>query len=145
MHYAPNCSVNCSKESNYEVGSTKCFNYGLYPTQRMIGLTLPEAFSISLVGLVGHSDHVCKYFWQENWYNIVTVSSYASYVNEEKIENDNNEKLIAPPYSETTWYKFLIDTLFQKRSADLKLTDEHLNNDTLEQRGAKVIEVWSIR
>ena len=85
-----------------------------------------------------------KYFWQENQYNIVTVSSYASYVNEEKIENDNNEKLIGPPYSEKTWYKFLIDTLFQKRSADLKLY-EHVNNDTLEQRGAKVVEVRSIR
>ncbi|XP_068481400.1 uncharacterized protein [Phaseolus vulgaris] len=140
MRYVPNSSVNCSKESNYEVGSTKCFNYGLYPTQRMAGLTLPEVFSVSLVGLIGHGDHVCKYFWQENWYDIVTVSSYASCVNEEKIDNDNNEKLIAPPYSEKTWYKFLIDTLFQKRSADLKLTYEHINNDTLELRGANVIE-----
>jgi len=140
MRYAPNSSVNCSKESNYEVGSTKNFNDGLYPAQRMAGLTLPEVFSISLVGLVGHGDHVCKYFWQENWYDIVNVSSCASYVNEEKIDNDNNEKLIAPPYSEKTWYKFLIDTLSQKRSADLKLKYEHVNNDTLELRGAIVVE-----
>jgi len=32
----------------------------VYIVLRMIGLTLPEAFSISLVGLVGHGDHVCK-------------------------------------------------------------------------------------
>ncbi|BAT77818.1 uncharacterized protein HKW66_Vig0095610 [Vigna angularis] len=140
MRYVPNSSVNCSKESNYEVESAKCLNYGLYPTQRMAGLTLPEIFSVSLVGLLGHGDHVCKYFWQENWYDIVTVSLHASYVNEEKIDNDNSEKLTAPPYSEKTWYKFLIDTLFQKRSADLKLKYEHINNDTLELRGAKVIE-----
>lgn len=37
--------------------------YGLYPSQRMAGLTLPEGFSVSLVGFVGHGDHVCKYFW----------------------------------------------------------------------------------
>ncbi|KAL5144553.1 Gamma-tubulin complex component 5 [Glycine soja] len=140
MRHVPDCSVNCSKGSNYEIGNTKCLNYGLYPSQRMTGLTLPEVFSVSLVGLVGHGDHVCKYFWQDNWYESVSVSSNVSHVNEEKADNDNTEKLIAPPYSEKTWYKFLIDTLFQKRSADLKLKYKDINNDTRELRGAGVID-----
>jgi len=140
MRHVPDCSVNCSKGSNYEIGNTKCLNYGLYPSQRMTGLTLPEVFSVSLVGLVGHGDHVCKYFWQDNWYESVSVSSNVSHVNEEKADNDNTEKLIAPPYSEKTWYKFLIDTLFQKRSADLKLKYKDINNDTRELRGARVID-----
>lgn len=114
--------------------------YGLYPSQRMAGLTLPEGFSVSLVGFVGHGDHVCKYFWQNNWYESVSFSSNVSHVNEEKPDNDNNEKLIAPPYSKKTWYKFLIDTLFQKRSADLKLKYKDINNDTRELRGARVID-----
>ncbi|RDX68250.1 Gamma-tubulin complex component 5, partial [Mucuna pruriens] len=140
MRHVPNSSVNCSKGSNCEIGSTKCLNYDLYPSQRMAGLTLPEVFSVSLVGLIGHSDHVCKYFWQDNWYESVSVSSNVSHVNQEKTDNDNNGKLIAPPYSEKTWSKFLIDTLFQKRSADLKLKYEDINNDTRELRGARVIK-----
>ncbi|CAJ1973361.1 unnamed protein product [Sphenostylis stenocarpa] len=139
MRHVPNSSVNCRKESNYDVGSTKCLNYGLYPSQRMAGLTLPEVFSVSLVGLVGYSDHVCKYFWQENWYECATVSYHASYVNEEKTD-DKNEKSITPPYSEKTWYKLLIDTLFQKRSADMKLNYEDTNNGALELRGTRVFE-----
>ncbi|RZC14857.1 hypothetical protein D0Y65_008677, partial [Glycine soja] len=74
---------------------------------QMAGLTLPEGFSVSLVGFVGHGDHVCKYFWQNNWYESVSFSSNVSHVNEEKPDNDNNEKLIAPPYSKKTWYKEL--------------------------------------
>ncbi|TKY75103.1 Gamma-tubulin complex component 5 [Spatholobus suberectus] len=109
-------------------------------SSRMAGLTLPEVFFLSLTGLIGHGDHVCKYFWQHNWYESISVSSNVSYVDEEKTDNDNNEKLIAPPYSEKTWYKFLIDTIFQKRSADLKLKYEDINNDSRELRGTIVIE-----
>lgn len=137
MRHVPDSSVNCSKGSNYEMGSAKCLNYGLYPSQRMAELTLPEIFYVSLVGLIGHGDHVCKYFWQDNWYESIFVSSNVSYVNEEKTDKDNNEKLIAPPYSEKTWYTFLIDTLFQKRSTDLKLKYDGIHNDF---RGARVIE-----
>ncbi|XP_020218574.1 gamma-tubulin complex component 5 isoform X2 [Cajanus cajan] len=129
MRHVPNSAVNCGKGSNYEIGSTKCLNYGLYPFKRMAGLSLSEVFSVSLVGLIGHGDHVCKYFWLDNWY-----------VNEEKTDNENNEKLIAPPHSEKTWYNFLIDTLYQKRSAILKLNYEDINNDTRELGGATVIE-----
>ncbi|KAL2346376.1 hypothetical protein Fmac_000376 [Flemingia macrophylla] len=137
MRHVPNSSVNCSKGSNYEIGSTKCLNYGLYPFKRISGLTLLEVFSVSLAGLIDHGNHVCKYFWLDNWYDSVSSSSNVSCVNEKKIDN---EKLIAPPYSEKTWYKFWIDTLYQRRSAGLKLKYEDINNDTRELRGTTVIE-----
>nr|KYP64548.1 Gamma-tubulin complex component 5 [Cajanus cajan] len=70
MRHVPNSAVNCGKGSNYEIGSTKCLNYGLYPFKRMAGLSLSEVFSVSLVGLIGHGDHVCKYFWLDNWSSI---------------------------------------------------------------------------
>ncbi|KAK7410013.1 hypothetical protein VNO78_00477 [Psophocarpus tetragonolobus] len=142
MCHVPNSSVNCSKGSNYEIGSTKCLNSSFYLSQRIAGLTLPEIFSVSLLGLVGHGDHVFKYFWQDNWYESVCATSNVSHVNVngENSDNDNNEKLIAPPYSEKTWYKFLIDTLFHKRSADSKLKYEDIHNDTGELRGAMVID-----
>ncbi|KAK7351669.1 hypothetical protein VNO77_11274 [Canavalia gladiata] len=142
MRHVPNSLVVCSKGSNSETGSTKYLNYGLYPSQRMSELTLSEVFSVSLAGLVGHGDHVYKYFWQDNWFESVSVSSVVSYVNvnEDRSENDDNEKSTAPPYSENTWYKFLTDALFQKRSSDLKLKYEDINNDMRDLRGARVVQ-----
>lgn len=142
MRHVPNSLAVCSKGSNCKVGSTKYLNNSLSLSQRMAGLTLSEIFSVSLAGLIGHGDHVCKYFWQDDWYESVSVSSFVSNVNvnEEKTENDKNENLIAPPYSEKIWYKFLTDTLFQKRSADLKPKYEDMNNDTGDLRGARVVE-----
>ncbi|KAK7310875.1 hypothetical protein RJT34_08648 [Clitoria ternatea] len=127
----------CSKGSNCEIGSTKIMNSALYSSHRMAGLTLSEVFSVSLAGLIGHGDHVCKYFWQEDWFESVSIESI---VNEERTANSNNEKLTASPYSEKIWYKFLNDTLFQKRSADLKLKCEDINNNTGDLRGARVVE-----
>ncbi|XP_061343178.1 uncharacterized protein LOC133289290 isoform X2 [Gastrolobium bilobum] len=140
MRHVPNSLAVCSKGSNCEIGNTNHLNYGLYPSQRMAGLALSEVFSISLAGLIGHGDHVCKYFWQDDWYESVSVSSFESYVKKEKTENDNNENLIAPPYSEKIWYKFLIDTLFKKGSADLKLKYEDINNYTRDLRVTRVVE-----
>ncbi|KAJ1387927.1 Gamma-tubulin complex component protein [Sesbania bispinosa] len=142
MRHVSNSLAVCSKGSNCEIGSTKYLNHGLYPSQRMAGLTLSEVFSVSLAGLIGHGDHVCKYFWQDDLCESVSVSSFVSNVNvsEEKTENDNNENLTAPPYSEKIWYKFLIDALSQKRSTDLKLKCEDINNDARDLRGARVVE-----
>ncbi|XP_027354208.1 gamma-tubulin complex component 5 [Abrus precatorius] len=140
MCHVPNSSAACSKGSNCETGSTKYLNDGLYPSQRLSGLTLSEVFSVSLAGLVGHGDHVFKYFWQNDWYKSVSVSSVVSHVNEESTENDNNNKSSPPPYSEKTWYKFLIDTLFLKGSTDLKLKYKGINSDTRDLRGARVVQ-----
>ncbi|KAJ1397426.1 Gamma-tubulin complex component protein [Sesbania bispinosa] len=142
MRHVSNSLAVCSKGSNCEIGSTKYLNHGLYPSQRMAGLTLSEVFSVSLAGLIGHGDHVCKYFWQDDLCESVSVSSFVSNVNvsEEKTENDNNENLTAPPYSEKIWYKFLIDALSQKRSTDLKLKCEDINNNARDLRGARVVE-----
>ncbi|KAE9609391.1 hypothetical protein Lal_00020252 [Lupinus albus] len=136
MRHVPNSLAVCSKGSDYEIGSTKYFSYG----QRMAGLTLSEVFSVSLAGLIGHGDHVCKYFCQDDWFESVSVSSFASYGNEEKIDNVNNGNLTALPYSEKIWFKFFIDTLSEKRSADLKLKYEDINNATRDQRGARVVD-----
>ncbi|KAK7283318.1 hypothetical protein RIF29_12752 [Crotalaria pallida] len=127
MRHVPNY-FSCSKGSDCESGSTKYFNYG----QRMAGLTLSEVFSVSLAGLVGHGDHVYKYFCQDDRFESVSVSSFESFVNEEKAENINNGNLTALPHSEKSWYKFLIDTLSQKRSADLNLK--------YDLRGARVVK-----
>lgn len=136
MRHVPNSLAVRSKGSDYEIGNTKHFNYG----QRMAGLTLSEVFSVSLAGLIGHGDHVYKYIWQGDWFESVSVSSFVSYANEEKTENINNGNLTAFPYSEKVWYKFLIDTLSQKRSTGLKLKYEDINNGTLDLRGARVVE-----
>ena len=137
MRHAPSSLAACSKGSN-KFGSTKSLNYGLPPSHRVAGLTLSEIFSVSLAGLIGHGDHVCKYFCQDDWHESVSVSSFASYLNL-NAEKKDNQNLTAPPCSEKIWYKFLIDTLSQKRSADLKPKYEDINNGNGDSRGDKVI------
>ncbi|XLR28155.1 hypothetical protein S83_056055 [Arachis hypogaea] len=137
MRYAPNSLAVCSKGSNYEIGTTKYFNYGVYPAQNKAGLTLAEVFSVSLAGLIGDGDHVHKYFWQDDWYE----SEYTlSCVKDEKTESKGNENLTALPHSEKIWYKFLNDALSQKSSADLKQKYEGISNDAGEVKEAKVVE-----
>lgn len=135
MRHVPNFLAVCSKGSKFEFGSTKSLNYGLSPSHRVAGLTLSEIFSVSLAGLIGHGDHVCKCFWQNDWHESVSVNSFVSYLNGGKIDNENST---APQYSEKIWYKFLIDTLFQKGSADLKPKYDEINNDNGDSTGDKV-------
>lgn len=138
MRHAPSSLAACSKGSNVKFGSTKSLNYGLSPSHRVVGLTLSEIFSVSLAGLIGHGDHVCKYFCQDDWHESVSVSSFVSYLNL-NAEKKDNQNLTAPPYSEKIWYKFLIDTLSQKKSADLKPKYEDINGNG-DSRGDKVVK-----
>ncbi|XP_058786231.1 uncharacterized protein LOC131660886 isoform X1 [Vicia villosa] len=139
MRHVPNSLAVCSKGSSCKFGSTKSSNYGLSSTHRVAGLTLSEIFSVSLAGLIGHGDHVCKYFWQDDWHESVSVSSFVSYLNL-NAEKSDSENLTAPPYSEKIWYKFLIDTLFQKGSADLKPKYEDRNNGKRDSAGDRVVK-----
>ncbi|MED6222329.1 hypothetical protein PIB30_063301 [Stylosanthes scabra] len=140
MRYAPNSLATCSKGSNYEIGSTEYFNYGLYPAQSKAGLTLTEVFSLSLAGLICDGDHVYKHFWQDDWYESEYTLSPVSYVKDEKTESNSNENLTALPHSEKIWYRFLSDVLSQESSADLKKKYEGIRNDAGEVKGAKVVE-----
>jgi gamma-tubulin complex component 5 len=136
MRHVPTSLAVRSKRSNFKFERTQSLNYGLSPSHRVAGLTLSEIFSVSLAGLIGHGDHVCKYFWQDDWHESVSVSLFASYLNR-NAEKTDNENLTASPHSEKIWYKFLIDTLFQKGSVDLK--PKYENDGNGDSTGDKVV------
>lgn len=87
--------------------------------QRIAGLTLSEVFLVSLTGLIGHGDHISRYFWQDDLCKSKMTPSFdESCVNKLKVENVGGETL--PSCSEKIWYKFLVDTLLQKRMINSK-------------------------
>ncbi|XP_042964583.1 uncharacterized protein LOC122298790 [Carya illinoinensis] len=80
-------------------------------------LTLSEIFFVSLAGLIGHGDHISRYFLQDN--HCKTNPSFdESLVNKLKVEHGGGETLL--PRLEKIWYKFLVDTLLQKRVINSK-------------------------
>lgn len=144
-HIPMNSIAACNKESICEIGSTRDPKSGFYASQTMSGLTLSEVFCISLAGLIGHGDHICNYFLQDDWHKYDAVFSIVSYANELKAEVENSENSSTLPYSEKIWYKFLADTLLQKKSANLNLKHKDINDtDTKDQRGARGVEHESI-
>ncbi|KAG2663791.1 hypothetical protein I3760_16G049400 [Carya illinoinensis] len=80
-------------------------------------LTLSEIFFVSLAGLIGHGDHISRYFLQDNHCK-TTPSFDESLVNKLKVEHGGGETLL--PRLEKIWYKFLVDTLLQKRVINSK-------------------------
>ncbi|XP_059432083.1 uncharacterized protein LOC132165504 isoform X2 [Corylus avellana] len=93
---------------------------GFHRGQSIAGLTLSEVFLVSLAGLIGHGDHIYRYFWQdEHCKSEITTSFFESCVNKLKVENHGSGTLPLLACSETIWYKFLVDTLLQKRSTNL--------------------------
>ncbi|TXG52340.1 hypothetical protein EZV62_021509 [Acer yangbiense] len=92
--------------------------------QSIAGLTLAEIFCVSLAGLVGHGDHICRYFWQDNDCKSEIIPSLVSSMNGQMAGNGNGESLPALTCSEKMWYKFLVDTLLQKRVIDLKFANK---------------------
>lgn len=72
-------------------------------------LTLSEAFCVSLAALIGHSDHIAEYIWQDN----LIASSIESTM---KKQNDRNGDTVCNiSHPDKVWCKFLADTLDQKR------------------------------
>ena len=90
----------------------------IHSGQSMAGLTLSEIFCVSLVGLVGHGDHISKYFWLEDPCNSKIFSLFESHPDKQKLEKGNGESLPDLASSEKTWFKFLVETLLQKREID---------------------------
>lgn len=94
---------------------------GLHCGQSIAGLTLSEVFFVSLAGLIGHGDHISRYFWQDDHCKSeITTSFDESCVNKLKVENHGSGTLPLLACSEKIWYKFLVDTLRQKRATNLE-------------------------
>ncbi|KAM6544138.1 hypothetical protein CsatB_008585 [Cannabis sativa] len=76
--------------------------------QSIAGLTLSEAFCVSLSGLIGHGDHIFRYLCQDDWHKNNIIRSF------EKI-GGNKHELLPGGCSEKNWYKYLVDTLMEKK------------------------------
>ncbi|XP_028757687.1 uncharacterized protein LOC114716793 isoform X2 [Neltuma alba] len=140
-HVPMNSLAVYSKGSDCEIGSTRDLESNLYGSQSISGLTLSEVFCVSLAGLVGDGDHICKYFLQDDWHKYDAVFSFASCANEQDAENDFSENSPVLPYLEKIWYKFLSDTLLQKKSAVSNLKQKNINdNHTKDQGEARDLE-----
>ncbi|PON38096.1 Gamma-tubulin complex component protein [Parasponia andersonii] len=87
--------------------------------QSIAGLTLSEFFCVSLSGLIGHGDHIFRYLCQDDWYKTKIVQLFGLSSNKEKIESNECE-LLPFACSEKIWYKYLVDTLLEKKLIDVK-------------------------
>ncbi|KAG7941580.1 hypothetical protein I3843_16G051700 [Carya illinoinensis] len=118
-HVPTTFSVTSSKGSDCQFDGFGTSSDGFHRGQIIAGLTLSEIFFVSLAGLIGHGDHISRYFWQDNHCK-TTPSSEESLVNKLKVEHGGGETLPLLPCSEKIWYKFLVDTLLQKRVINSK-------------------------
>ncbi|XP_040998936.1 gamma-tubulin complex component 5-like [Juglans microcarpa x Juglans regia] len=118
-HVSTTFSVTSSKGSDCQFDGFGTSSDGFHRGQIIAGLTLSEIFFVSLAGLIGHGDHISRYFWQDNHCK-TTPSFEESFVNKLKVENGGGETLPLLPCSEKLWYKFLVDTLLQKRVLNSK-------------------------
>ncbi|GLT50023.1 hypothetical protein SLA2020_235370 [Shorea laevis] len=92
--------------------------------QSMGRLTLSEIFLVSLAGLLGHGDHIYRFFCQDDQCKREIISSL-SCIEEQMAEKGTVDTLPIPPYSETIWYKFLAETLSKKKVIDLQPGHSH--------------------
>ncbi|KAI9113348.1 hypothetical protein K1719_015873 [Acacia pycnantha] len=134
-HVPMNSLAVYSKGSDCQIKSTRDLDSDFYGSHCISGLTLSEVFCVSLAGLIGDGDHICKYFLQDDWYKYDAVSSFASYANEQDAENDSSENSHVLPYSEKIWHKFLFDTLLQKKSVVSNLKQKNINDNLIEDQG----------
>ncbi|KAE9460902.1 hypothetical protein C3L33_07269, partial [Rhododendron williamsianum] len=106
--------------ANDEVGN--CRSVSSNNVQSKTGLTLSEVFCLSLTGLIGHGDHISKYFLQEEPFNSKIAPLIRPFVDIEKLEGGNGENLPAITCSEKVWYKFLVD--MKDKSSDAGEVDK---------------------
>ncbi|XP_021296605.1 gamma-tubulin complex component 5-like isoform X2 [Herrania umbratica] len=92
--------------------------------QGMTGLALAEIFCISLAGLLGHGDHISRYFCQGDQSKAEIISSLFSYMKEQIMEYGTAEPLPPSAYSEKIWYNFLVDSLLKKKFIDVEPADK---------------------
>lgn len=107
--------------------------------QSIAGLTLSEIFCVSLVGLIGHGDHISKYFWLEDPCNSKIFSFLESHVDKQELEERPAESLLDLAFSEKIWLKFLVEMLLQKGKIDFvsENRNEHNLHDVKEDTSAK--------
>ncbi|RQP01072.2 hypothetical protein POPTR_016G000100v4 [Populus trichocarpa] len=77
--------------------------------QTFAGLTLSEIFCVSVAGLIGHGDHIFRYFLQNEQSKSKSAAPLVSAIIR-KEENKDDEGL----------HKFLINTLLQRKVIDLE-------------------------
>lgn len=75
--------------------------------RHIAGLSLSEAFCMSLAALIGHSDHISEYVWHDN----LMITSFESPVGKQEEERHGDSL----PFISSDRYKFLADTLGWKR------------------------------
>ncbi|XP_057973341.1 uncharacterized protein LOC131161533 [Malania oleifera] len=95
--------------------------------QSIAGLTLSEAFCVSLAGLIGHGDHISKYFWHDGPCNSKILPLFESNVEKQNLVKSNGENLSVLTCSEKIWCKFLVDALSQKGKIDLESAQKDAN------------------
>ncbi|GAY39447.1 hypothetical protein CUMW_044420 [Citrus unshiu] len=122
-----------SKSNDNGIECLGNFNYGsdwstVHRGQSIAGLTLSEIFCISLAGLIGHGDHIFRYFWQDDSCESEFIPSLPSYMNDQMTRNGNTETLAVLIHSEKMWFKFLLNTLLQKGVIDQKSANKIASN-----------------
>ncbi|GMH04061.1 hypothetical protein Nepgr_005900 [Nepenthes gracilis] len=79
------------------------------------GVTLPEAFCVSILGLLGDGDHAFNSFCQDDFHAMI-VHSLESKVEGQKFHEGDGERFPTLVSSGKTWFKFLSDTLWERHS-----------------------------
>lgn len=126
-HFPPSFSVASGKIGDKEIGGfggssndcdlSRC-------RQSLAGLTLSEIFCVSIAGLIGHGDHISTYFLQGDLYKSGIFPPLVSGMTGKKVENGSSESFPNLTLSQKIWYKYLVDTLMQKKMIDLESTQK---------------------
>ncbi|XP_052201708.1 uncharacterized protein LOC127807709 [Diospyros lotus] len=76
--------------------------------QSIAGLTLSEVFCVSLAALIGHGDHISKYFCQDEPLNSKIAPLFRPFIGKQKLGGKGGD-IPLPTCSEKVWSKFLVD------------------------------------
>lgn len=124
-HVPATSSAKSGKGNDCQFDGSGRSNDGFHCGLSIAGLTLSEVFFVSLAGLIGHGDHISRYFWQDDHCKSMNTTSFdESHMGKLKVENQGGGTLPLSACSEKIWYKFLVDTLLQKKVTNLKPAHE---------------------
>lgn len=87
----------------------------IHERHSIAGLTLVEVFFVSISGLVGHGDHVYKYFLQDDFRSMVD-SSCRKNTERQRLEA-SNEEISASKSPRKRWIGFLNNILCERESS----------------------------
>ncbi|KAL1199333.1 Gamma-tubulin complex component 3 [Cardamine amara subsp. amara] len=83
-------------------------------------LSLSEVFCLTLVGLIGHGDHVSRYLWKDEADEWEISPTLGSYISGELVNGMDDEDLPVLTYSERMWYKLLVGAVHEKRAMEAR-------------------------